>query len=368
MKKRKSRYNILETTKKALPEHILQIDFLKGLAIISVVLLHSWQPDKFLVFGGPYHVWHAVPLLILIAGFTGSYAYKRRGTSTLKHAYNTEILSRRFKRLLQPYIIYWLIQIVILIFFFHSSFDFISLILNFIGGGSGWGAYFVPVIIQSVLVIPLLYLLALRDPDLMIIVALILDILLEFTMVFFGIPQGITSVLYFRYLFAGALGVWLVTSPKRPIGWLTLGGVISLIYITITCYTPLFSSFNDFYGYSGISHAPAYMWTLILAIIGLLYLPRETVNWFYKYLEKAGKASWHIFLFQMLYFFFANDLITKYVTYPLSEFLPDPMVVSLNFLQAIINIIVCFVVGYGWYILERKWTEDRLTTSPIQKI
>jgi peptidoglycan/LPS O-acetylase OafA/YrhL len=361
--------NIFSAPKKNLPEHITQIDILKGLAIISVIFIHVWKPDIYLLIGAPYHIWHAVPMLILIAGFTGAYAYKRRGASTLRQCYDLTLLSRRFKRLLKPYALYWLIQITLLILFFNYQFDLLSLMSNFISGGSGWGAYFVPVIFQSVLVIPLLYLLALRNPDLMVILAIILNIFAEIIILFFGIPRGIASVLYFPFLFAGALGVWLVTSTKRPLGWLFLGGAISLAYLTLTSYTPVLSSFSHFEGYNGMSHAPAYMWTLLLAITGLIYLPKYAVSWMHRCLEIVGKASWHIFLVQMFYFLFVDKIILTYLVYPLaySMFLSFFFAILIHILVAIIDIILCCVIGYYWYIIEKRYSDIRLAarTAPM---
>jgi peptidoglycan/LPS O-acetylase OafA/YrhL len=364
MKKRKSiKYGAM-TANEQLPEHITQIDLLKGFAIIAVVFLHVWQENIYLLLGAPFHIWHAVPLLILIAGFTGAYAYKRRGASTLGQCYDPALLSRRFKRLLKPYALYWLLQIILLILFFHFQFDLISIVSNFISGGSGWGAYFIPVILQSVIVIPLLYLLALRDPDWMIILALVFSIMMDFIMFFFRVPHSISSMLYFPYLFAGALGVWLVISTKRPRIWLTLGCVISFAYLLLVCYTPLLSSFTDFNAYNGIFHPPAYFWTLLLAISGLQFLPEKTEAKIYRILENAGKASWHIFLVQMFYFLFIDKIILKYFIYPLPDFLPptDFFMILIHILGAMIAIINCCIIGYGWYFIEKRWTNYRLTT------
>ncbi len=365
MKKRKSTKYSTMTAKEQLPEHIIQIDLLKGFAIIAVVFLHVWHENIYLLLGAPFHVWHAVPLLILIAGFTGAYAYKRRGAGTLGQCYDPAILSRRFKRLLKPYAIYWIIQIALLILFFHYQFDLVSLSSNFISGGSGWGAYFIPIILQSVMVIPLLYLLALRDPDRMIILALFFSILMDFIMFFFRVPHGVSSVLYFPYLFAGALGVWLVISTKRPRIWLMLGGVISFAYLLLVCYTPLLSSFTDFNAYNGIFHPPAYIWTLLLAISGLYFLPKNTATRIYQILENAGKASWHIFLVQMFYFLFIDKIILKYFIYPLSDFLPmtDFFTILIHVIGAALAIINCCIIGYGWYFIEKRWANYRSTTD-----
>ncbi|WAC05459.1 MAG: acyltransferase family protein [Methanoregula sp.] len=362
MKKQKSTKDNVATVTGHLPEHLTQIDLLKGYAIIAVVFLHVWKESIYLLLGAPFHIWHAVPLLILIAGFTGAYAYKRRGASTLGQCFDLTILSRRFKRLLKPYALYWLIQIILLIVFFHSQFNLLSLMSNFIWGGSGWGAYFVPVILQSVIVIPLLYLFALRNPDLMIILAFVLGMLMDFFMFIFGVPRSISSVLYLPYLFAGALGVWMVTSTKRPRIWIIFGCVFSFTYLLMVCYTPLLSSFTDFNAYNGMFHTPAYFWTLLLAISGLYFLPKKTETRIYRMVENAGKASWHIFLVQMFYFLFIDKIILKYIIYPLSDLLPltDLFVIVIHIAGALFAIGICCIIGYCWFIIENKWSYSHL--------
>ena len=49
----------------------VQIDILKGLAIISVILLHSWDASFLLRIGAPYYISQAVPIFIIIAAYNG---------------------------------------------------------------------------------------------------------------------------------------------------------------------------------------------------------------------------------------------------------------------------------------------------------
>jgi len=328
---------------------IPQIDILKAFAIITVVLLHTFLEGFFLRFGSPYYLWHAIPIFIVIAGFTGAYAYKRYGSTTLKQCYDPLLIIGRFKRLLIPFFLCWIIEIIIVYNISTDRLDLVSVIPNFMTGGFGYGAYFIPVILQSILIVPLLYLLALRNPERMVIIALILTIV--FDAIVFLIGGNIqTSLIYFRYLFAGALGVWVVTSEKRNNIWLIIGGIISLIYITLCCYTPIFSVFPDYNGYGGILQAPAFVWTVILVLFGLAYLPGNAGSGYYQYLGEIGKASWHIFLVQMLYFLAPAAYIYVFLLNPLSA-----GKVILHFgLGAICNIAICVSLGYGWYYVERK--------------
>jgi len=338
------------TGQEKLPAAIPQIDILKGLAIIAVVLLHALPFSFFLLIGSPYHIWHAIPLFILIAGFTGAYAYKRYGSKTLKECYNPSLLIRRFSRLLVPFLLCWCIELCILFSLNQLPSNSVSLIFDLMRGGYGWGAYFVPVILQSVIFVPLLYLLAVRNPNRMVIIALFLTLLFDAVSIVLGWDPGTTSVLYFPYMFAGALGVWIAISAKTDKRWLILGGGISLVYLTLSCYTPLFSSFPNYSGYSGVLQAPAFMWTVILALAGLRYLPKKIESLPSRYIGELGKASWHIFLTQLIYYWTPAAFVYTWIAAPMdfgSVIIGDALVV-------ILNLCICLPVGYSWYTLEKR--------------
>lgn len=336
-----------------LPERLVGIDLLKGFAIIAVILIHTWSVGILLSIGAPFHVFHAVALLLLVAGFTGTYAYMRRGSITLGQCYETGILRRRYARLIKPYLLMFIIQLVFIFMVFHNPFDAGSVIVSFATGGYGLGAYFVPVIIQSVIVVPVLYLIALRNPDAMLAVAFILNLLVDIPAVSSGVPPEIFSVLYIRYLFVGALGVWLALSTRRLTVQAGILGFLSAAYIGITYYTQVFSRFFEINPGAGIAQAPAYIWTYILALFGLMYLPGKSETLVYQGLENAGKASWHIFLVQMTFFSLWQPLNTG-VLIPLYHLFPP----AVNFVALIViaacTVVICAGTGCLWYRWESK--------------
>jgi peptidoglycan/LPS O-acetylase OafA/YrhL len=350
-----------------LPDHIPQIDFLKALAIISVIIIHTFPLAALLVTGSPYYIWQAVPLFILIAGFNGAYGYKKRKAISLKECYDTKTLFRRYSRLLIPFIIYWILELILLSFINQVPYDALSLFINFISGGFGWGGYFIPVILQSVIIVPLLYFIAVRNPNSMVVFALVLNIIFA---VFVGLTGslGLSEYIYLRYLFAGALGVWLVTSTKRPLAVIIIGGIVSFLFITLTSYSTLFPSNSIFYQYDGILQFPSYVWTLILAMIGLKYLPKSIKSRFNQSLVEIGKASWHIFLVQIIYFLYPANFVYSplnsvmpgfYLGFLLplfGGFTPIPILI-LAMVKLMVNIIICVLLGYTWYSSGKKLSE-----------
>lgn len=325
---------------------IPQIDILKAFAIIAVILLHALPENFFLSIGSPYHLWQAVPIFVVIAGFTSAYALLRYGSISLKQCYDISVIIRRYKRLLIPFFICWIIEIVLLSQYGQISLDPLTLILNFLSGGSGWGAYFVALILQSVLIIPFFYFLAVRtSPEKMLAISLVLSLVFDAVIVFLSWPAGCYG--FPQFLFAAALGIWIVTTKERRPFWLISGGIVSLIYITVACYTPFFANPN-FSGYIGILQTPSFIWAAILVLLGLKYLPASISKGCGGFAE-IGKASWHIFLIQLLYYFLPAAYVYAFFIKPIASgnlFLTDILIV-------ICNILICVGLGYLWYSSEK---------------
>jgi hypothetical protein len=358
MKKTKDNKSILKTTNGERFPHVPQIDIVKGFAIMVVVLLHALPVGFFLLVGSPFHIWHAIPLFIMIAGFTGAYAYKQYKATTFTECYDPALLARRYSRILVPFFICYLVELYILFSVNQLPPTSLQLVIDMLKGGYSWGAFFIPIILQSILVVPLLYLLSLRTgPNRMVIITLALSILFDIAAIFFNISLSTTDLLYIRYLFAGSLGVWIVTSsPKLDNKWIVFGGVISLIYIAIGCYTPLLSGIPGYSSYDSILQTPAFMWTVILALAGLKYLP-QTGTALYQYIGEMGKASYHIFLIQLIYYMLPAAYVYAFIVAPFAnsnEIFGNAVLVG-------INLGICISLGYVWYILEGKlWRNKKV--------
>ena len=182
---------------------IVQIDLLKGLAIISVIIGHivayqavvtdpqvllngagqiinsstiqmnfdlanSITPQSFYKIFSHWITYSAlltqqvVPLFIIIMSFNLSLSYFRRGYSKLSQFYSLIEMKKKFRRYFTPYIIIFFISLILGgIYFIITSHQIMVLNFRLFLGYlpiNGPGNYFISLMIQMVLFFPILYL------------------------------------------------------------------------------------------------------------------------------------------------------------------------------------------------------------------
>lgn len=312
------------------------IDILKGLAIISVIILHSFSKELLYNLYAPYYLWQAVPIFMVLFALNNAQSFTEKNKENLQDLYNSSYFTARLSRILKPFFIIWLIQIIIELNY-TANMNLHWFIKSFLIGGFGPGSYFIPLIIQFVFIVPILFYLAKKSSNVFLIIGLIVSMLLEYLYSISFLKETHYRILFIRYLFAAVLGIWYIVHPPSKFKNIILvtGTLVSFVYITAVSY----------YGFSFINeplwraeHAPAFFWALLLVLLTMkLKIPQNTLS---ETIILLGKASMHIFLVQMVYFrLFQLKLINLRAD---------------EFLYSSINIVVCCAIGILFYKLESK--------------
>ena len=310
-----------------------QIDILKGLAIISVIVQHSLTGQQRDYIGGPFYIYQAVPIFMILAGFNGIGSYERRNCRTLGEIYNWGFISPKLSRLLVPYCLTFIIELGWLVGFLHMGARQIFNI--FLTGGYGPGSYFLPIMLQITVILPIIYFCAKRNVSATLTISFIIGICFEIYAYFPGMPSSIYRLLFLRYLFAVTLGVWLATRKSQSNILLWIGSLLSVVYIYSVHYASLIPPFQaDWQS----QNTPSFFYPLLLVILALKFLP-QTLQLRFQRVTVIGKASYHIFLTQMVYFTTVAGSISKRIG-------STPM-------SAIINIVLCLVFGTVFYYCEK---------------
>jgi peptidoglycan/LPS O-acetylase OafA/YrhL len=320
------------------------IDILKMIAIVSVILLHSFPRDLLFLSGAPYHIWQTVPIFMILAGYNTANSYKRRSYNSLNQVYNFSFIYKKMERLIYPFLLVWLVQMVAQ-YVISEGLSINEIFISLLSGGWGPGSYFVPIIIQATLILPLIYFLCRKNLTVMTIFLFVLSIVFEFICLFIDLPGSIYRLLVIRYLFALTLGVWLaLNKSKIKFKWLIPLAILSFVYITGVNYYEWVFIMEKFWL---SQHSPSYFWSLILIILGLTVYRIKANNKISKLLVKIGQASYHIFLVQMVYF------------WAIANRLPDMSGV----LYLAITLVFCLVIGLIYFEMEnwiRKMYKSRL--------
>ena len=356
-----------------------QIDLLKAVMIAFVIIDHALGYTDHWGFG--LELWErtAIPIFLIVLGFNWGNSFKKQGKKTLRELYSIEYFKEKLWRFIFPYLIFYLVSTTFGFIIYGSIFPenfsenwFLEYIVFQKSLLQGPGNWFIPVLFQSILMIPLLYWFFTKRP----VVTLILCFIIEFSMhlfLFFYIGP-ITSLdlwnkeIYFRQtilvvLSAIGMGLWFsqdhnLFSIRNLFVWILFP--FSLVYMIAWD----FFNFRLEIGGSGIVRGDynyiTFIYSALIFLIVLRLVPRNPRNWISKSISVMSKSTFHIYLVQDLFYItlyiIYNDVWTTSGFIGLVNILgisSDDFLVNLGLLC--LNWIICFSVGVIWFLSEKKF-------------
>lgn len=301
-----------------------QIDALKAFAIALVVMDHSLTWDLKSLIGGVFWERTAIPIFMIVMGFNIGLSFKDSGATTLRELYSRGYFRKKIERYVFPFLLLYWGSLILGVYFNSFTWNEYTLIgwLPFWGPGN----WFIPVLFSSILVLPLVYRGYISYPKLTVLLCFLSEILLQLFL-FYNVPlvlvgghwqytsyeaAFITSVIRTNVLFllpAVGLGLWFTDSPsitaKRNWAmWVALP--LSVIYMIA----------YQFLGYRAYVIEGVYRHNLIwgdytflvvpysafLFLLAMRYLPLTPQTRLQTVIQRIGRASYHILLFQILYY------------------------------------------------------------------
>lgn len=315
------------------------IDLLKGIAALSVVVLHIFLPDRVRqVLLIPFWCNLAVPIFITVSGFTFSLSSKKYSGGTpreyLANYFCPAAIIKKIKRVYAPFLAVYAVEIIgCLLRGEHPSALHIIKCL-FIGGFTAPGAYFIPVLVQIIIVFPFISLLYNKIKSYSFLVIGAIQIIYELAVLKFNVPDSITRMTAFRYLLFLLCGIWLYCNYNKKIKVqlcilpmvLGAGWIIAIGYLN---YQPtLFGTWKN-------TSFPVLLWYVpIMLILFNKFAGTELRH--KSIICKFGQASYHIYLVQMLYFLFVGNRFGN------------------DFVNTVVALVACSTVGTLFYLAEQK--------------
>jgi len=329
------------------------IDIIKGLAIISVIFQHTLSPIYLTSIYRIFHFEQAVPLFMLISGYVFTLSYNNKGITDLKNCYNLNILKGKIKRLYAPFLVIYFLEVLLSNIFLSKSVDAHFLLVNLIFGGFGPGSYYPFIMLQFLFIIPIIYVISYKHLNYSLPIFFAIGIFFEIYIYLSGMNEGLYRLLIGRYIFAIALGSYLALNQNKMNKILLyVGSIFSVVYM----YASIYHDYHIFgHTYWLPEQAPAYFYTAFLFTIGINVLPKKP-GFIFTTIAEFGKASWHIFLIQMLYFWAIWPGVIS----------PSLKLQQNSIYAIIINITACIIVGYIFYTVENGIYNRRIIYNKIK--
>lgn len=304
--------------------HFYQIDFLKAIMIFLVIFDHfvSWNIKSEIGVA----LWEriSIPVFLVILGFNMGQSFKAQGDLTLKELYSWSYFKKKIKRYIVPFLILYAASTFIGLFIYGFDFELMYYsqyypdhglvnLLYFILPFWGPGNWFIPVLFQSILIVPLLYWMFTKKPVLALILAFAVEALMQ-AIVFFLFGTGFTSweqvhvYIFFScsilfYLSAVGLGLWfsfghgLIEKRNRFI-WVLF--CISWIYLVAYQFFGFRLRIDEMPILRGDYHLLVFPYSAFLVLLALEILPNISRRKISNKISLIGKASYHILLTQIL--------------------------------------------------------------------
>lgn len=321
-------------------KHFQQIDVLKGAAIVSVIALHSLTKPELVSSYAIYHIWQAVPLFMILMGLNLGLGLKPEAQK-LSTLYNRSYFTKKATRILLPFLIIFILSLLLgFLWQYLFNQDLIEFKkYTWIGllPVSGKGNYFITLLLQSILVLPLVSYCFSRRPLLTTIALVLLEVLFLLVSKHYNLfddkeSEYLYSAALPRYFSALALGLWLAKAIKQRLkfSWLAVflgAGTFSILYLYLIIYGGLHIPL--IYESWDMQNVFSFGYPALLILSTVYVLPASSDNIILRGVAYLGQASYHIFLVQVLYF----GLTTEHS-------------------NLLFNEVICLSLGYLFYVVE----------------
>jgi len=274
-----------------------QIDYIKGLCILFVIWTHCIGREELGHMLFPYWGDTAVPIFLLIQVFH----YYKKGVSL-----RIPNVIKLWKRILWPFIIMIALMFLAQFFIYYDATSG-TFSPSFYWGRRGPGSYYIFIHLELAIVIPLFAPLFIKLPlKRLFVIFVIVSQLVELICSITQCPDNIYRITFFRYTFLIFIGFLLATRGLTLNRLTILGGIISLVFLYLFAYTkinmePLFCTHLSLWP---LCHWVCYPYIayFFLPFLKYTYTKLRRYSYITAYIEKIGRYSFEIYLFQIFYY------------------------------------------------------------------
>lgn len=292
---------------------LIVLDVIKAICIIMVILRHVAFPEEIqrkILY--PFTILPAVPIFLMCSVFVYCYV-EDRNNGTILSWFSNKVFWKRMERYLLPFLVSVAVLIAGLFLFMNIkriSLYSIYRIIQF--GGRGPGNYYVLIIFQFMVIFPFLRYFYKKQPAATVVALVLIHIAYETLCKYWQLGKHPYYELIFRYLTHLGLGFLLYTYAEQlrktaiPLICIVIG-TIYLINVYYLGYQPVLE-----YDYStrgiiaSLFSFGVLCYVLRIETILTKNLSGGEVPVSLRVVCHIGKASYHIMLTQMVFFYFVR--------------------------------------------------------------
>lgn len=313
---------------------------------MMVVFTHAnWTPENRMHPIFPFLINMAVPIFMVVTGINWCGAIERKhflnSPMQFEELYALPDILKKIVRLTVPFLVIFAWEVILNI----QHGNVLTLSENIRGlytGGWGQGSYYYPVMMQLVFFFPVLYLIMRNKPERGLVLCFLFNLLYEITVQMYQVNIESYRLFIFRYTFLIACGIYfgfrknmIFSTPLyKQLRWCLPAVIVGFLYLYVTTYTAYREKIFQYWTSTSMLVA---FWCVPF-LFGFIILI-EHIRFQIPILPILGKASYHIFFVQMLYYqYYYKDIL---------QFFAGQSVL----LMALLSVLICTAAGVAFYFL-----------------
>ena len=188
------------------------LDYMKAICVIMVIITHYEWEDK----TSPFFTMlinMAVPVFMIISGYNFAMSNRKKADGELKKMYGWQMIKPKLVRFLAPFMTICFIEILLLAME-HKN---IHPLRIFLLGAYGPGSYYVPIMLQLLVIFPIIYILVEKNAKIGIIIAGSANLIFEICVKLFEMDKYYYRLCIGRYLLLIAFGCYIYLYPEHRV-------------------------------------------------------------------------------------------------------------------------------------------------------
>lgn len=283
---------------------------------------------------------------------------QKDGNLSLGDLYSKDYFTSKYYRYVVPFFVLYFASTVVGLYLQALDSFYPAMFIGFLPFW-GPGNWFIPVLFQFVIIFPLLYKCFSMKPKLTVFLCFASDLFFQllYYFIFHDAPAELRlayrafilcSIMF--YLTAVGFGLWFskgyeMKSKRNLFIWILLP--LSVAYLIAYQFFDFRFEFI-----SGDYNFLVFPYSAFLFLLGMRFLPKNPQGKIAKVISTIGKSTYHILLFQILYFGISYYFFPFYSIEAVGEGF-----YLLYYVQCAVNFIICIPAGVTLYAFEKKLGE-----------